>query len=125
MTTKTIRYHKSSILGVAPEGLRFLDEQGIETSIDFKTCRKNWVAFVNSAGEFKGRQLMENETHGVGRRDRSGKPPYLELFAEPRVRFEFRESWFDRLFGSNKLAQDFRSLQQAIVAAGWATLDMS
>lgn len=124
MDTKIIHYHKKTILTINEQGVHYLNEQDIEQFIDFNICRKNWVLFVSSGEDFKGKNITEDDTNCVGQRDMFNIPPYIEFFTNPRTRFEFSEGWLDQLFHRQKHHSDFLKFQQAISNAGWATFDM-
>jgi len=124
---KRIRFEGNKILSITSDGLVYLDDQE-EKFIDFKTCRRNWVQYVNHSGDFKTTGLSERDTTCVAWRDFFSKPPYIEFFTQPRTRFEFfaPPTFFERLLGrpARGWVRDFIDMQLQIGSAGWASFDL-
>jgi hypothetical protein len=116
---KKIRYNHRTV-NVTQEGIQYIDENGNRQIIDFETCRKNWVEYVNNSEDFAVSNLSISETSCVAWRDITHKPPYIEFFTEPRIRFEFK---FSLWCLSPK--QAFIRVQMKIVESGWTTYDLS
>lgn len=122
---KRVAYNKKRIVNITQQGIRYLDETGAEYLIDFDTCRRNWVAYVSQGTDFTPKEMTDAETVCIGWRNSIAQPPYIEFFTEPRTRFEFLETLFDRIFDRDKCRRNFQTLQQKILDAGWKTLDLS
>jgi hypothetical protein len=126
MMIKRVQYDQKRISRIDQQGLCYIDEQGNECFIDFETCRRNWVIYVNTSGEFVGKNISLRDTNCVGWRSIVGKPPNIEFFSEPRTRFEFSLKLWERILGLNKrFYKDFHQLQKQIIDAGWTTMDLS
>lgn len=126
MMIKRVQYHKERILSINEQGLTYLNELGDKCFLDFEICRRNWVVYANTSGEFVGENISLRDTNCVGWRNVIGEPPYIEFFSEPRTRFEYPSKGWERMLGLNKrFYKDFYRLQQQIIDADWSTLDLS
>lgn len=68
-------YSIDKILEISQNELRYIDEENNKKSIKLEQCRENWVAHVNSSGEFidlEGCPVQikdKSESNCVGTRD--------------------------------------------------------
>ncbi|MEZ7860849.1 MAG: hypothetical protein QMB40_00510 [Aeromonadaceae bacterium] len=90
-------------------------------TIDLSECARNFYDYLQRSGELRepSASLKTEPFRGIGWRDLFASPPYIELFAEPRLRIEFRRSW--RVWDPTK---KFLETQAQLLNAGWTTLDM-
>lgn len=110
-----------SITAITPSALGYQDEQQ----------KIRWVSFAECAAHYQEQQLGTGPTDArmeetdsrppkaIGWRDAFASPAYIELCSKPRVRILFPKHW-----GLWRPHRPFLALQQAIVAAGWSTLDL-
>jgi len=105
------------VVDVTPEQVEYLDAVGQQRSIDLGQCAMNWVQWTRqhwTSSGAPGETVSEWNSHCVGQRDSSAKPPWLEFRNERRTRFEFSS-------GHEVLALLARPLRKA----GWNTFDLS
>ena len=97
------------------------DDTQTVVTIDLSECARNFYDYLQRSGELRepSPSLKTEPFRGIGWRDRFASPPYIELFAEPRLRIEFRRSW--RVWDPTK---KFLEIQAQLLNAGWTTLDM-
>jgi hypothetical protein len=123
-------YRSTTIVALDRDGLTYRDSAGREHVIDFTDCRRNWLHYVQTSGDFPDATLCSlDDTTGVAWRDVTGRPAYIEFFTEPRTRFVFtsRRSLLDRLLFQRSSAwiAEFHALQLRIGRAGWTSFDLS
>lgn len=123
-----IVYNHRRIMEINAEELKYKDDNNQIISIDFIECRRNWVKYINNSEDFDVTDLTEEKTNCVGWRDIFDKPPYIEFFSEPRIRFNFNDrrtlyEWL-RKRNSSKGKEYFRKLQFKINENGWKTFDL-
>ena len=117
------------IKAITDAGIGYLDENGVEKFIDFAACYADWRAWVESQDYW---EQMKRE-HGysdemrprflgrldpwkqVGFRTTSAAHggPYIQLHANPPVRFKFAD------------INDYYEVRDLILAAGWQLSDES
>jgi len=118
-------YNHRNIIKITTKELLYKDNNDQIKSIDFYECRKNWVKYINESND----DLTEEKTSCVGWRDILGKPPYIELFSDPRIKFTFNErrtlyEWLNNK-NSSKGNKNFIKLHYEINEKGWKTFDLS
>lgn len=114
----SIIIHFGRIKEIIKDGIFFVDEENEKHFIDFKECRKNWVEFAKNSDEMSCTDLKEDETNCVGWRNCIGKPSFIEIFSNPRVKFVLscEQNIFEKLFRreSKKCYQEFYKVQKSI-----------
>ena len=111
------------IKNITTEGLLYIDETGQEGFVDFKHCNDNWIQYRKRTEQLNDISVDDLKKHDicVGQRDTCAQPCFIDFFTHPKfTRFEFKE-----ISSSEELGYSFNRLQQAIIAAGWNTLDLS
>jgi hypothetical protein len=113
--------HYSQIIAITPEALIYNNAQGETVAIEFKQCASHFHAYLLESGTLASPSMIDDaqEFRGIGWRDAFAKPPYIELFSQPRLRIEFPQSW-RWLFPYKK----FTAIHDQLVKAGWRTLDL-
>ena len=109
------------IIEINSEFLSYRDDDRNVVTIALSECARNFYDFLQQRDELRepSASLNAEPFRGIGWRDRFASPPYIELFAEPRLRIEFRRSW--RVWDPTK---KFLETQAQLLSAGWKTLDM-
>jgi hypothetical protein len=112
-----------TIKSVTSNGLSYIDGSGIECFVDFKHCNDNWIQYkkrTENLGEGAVENLKKHD-NCIGQRDICAHPCFIEFFTHPKfTRFEFPLS-----AATKEVEYSFDGLQQAIMTAGWSTLDLS
>ena len=123
-----IVYSHRRIIEVTSKELLYNDNNDQIRNIDFYECRKNWVKYIHESNDFEVNDLTEEKTNCVGWRDIFDKPPYIEFFCEPKIKFIFNErrTLFEWLINKNssKSNKYFIKLQYEINEKGWKTFDL-
>jgi hypothetical protein len=116
-----IRFSKKRLKAITREGIQFMNDKGQLQYIDFQTCRKNWVAYVNESDDFETTHLSEAETTCVGVRNVLAKPIYIEFFTDNlHIKFEFHQ-----VFLGDSALKQYHYLKNQVVASGWSLLDLT
>jgi hypothetical protein len=122
VTTKTIVQWTNS-------GLTYRDTKGRPKQIEFSECRQNFVKHVLESGDFPHRSGDVSSIRCVAWRDATAKPPYIEFFTEPRMRFEFDQpkNWLSGLLqpAKRRWYSSFQDMQQQTSAMGWTSYDLT
>ena len=112
------------IVRMTAAGLEYKDQSGQLQFVDFATCARNFAWYVKNSGDFPDWHLLTADDipklRCVGWRDITGKPPFIELFSQPRTRIEFRRSW--RCLSPES---KFSEVRKRLVELGWRTFDLS
>jgi len=119
LLTVKVPYRKDRIRFVDKKGIEVVDAQFKLRFIDFEICRRNWAEHVNTTGEFRTQDLKPEETRCVAWRDYAAKPPFVEFFTDPRIRFEFCFS-----FHCLRPQKAFLELQRLLNNSGWKSYDL-
>jgi hypothetical protein len=115
-----VQFTDKTFKSITHDALEFIDDEGKLHRVDFRICRKNWVEWVN-VHDPRPTIIIEDETNCVGEGNSMGSPMYIELFSEPRVRFEIRK----RLFRPRPRYPQYFNLKRRFEQVGWCTLDLS
>jgi hypothetical protein len=119
-----VKFDHAKIQRLSTAALAYLDDGGNARSVNFSTCRMNFVRDMRAAGNADDKY--------VGFRDSSATPPYITLLTDPPTRFEFPSPGpATRVPGAKFLIrnpQDFRAFhefEQQLREVGAATIDLS
>lgn len=97
--------------------------------VNFKTCRDNWIKYVNSSSEFKGIYKNPKGVKCVGQRNVCSSPMYIELFDNERLKIimDIKQSLLFRLLklDINYQYQAFKKISDNIISNEWSTFDLS
>lgn len=103
---------------VTPLGIDYIDPAGNRSFLCFHECQRNWMAHRKRTEQLSEEQMgrFSQTDKTIGQREVCAHHCYIEFFARPFVRFEFR-------YPEEKL--DYERLRDAVWAAGWRTNDLS
>jgi hypothetical protein len=110
----TVKKTAKDITSITPQGVTYIDAAGQQQFIDFKTCHKNQMAWMErtSGAEYTDeRSEFYQQAKYVGRRYALSDPPALEFYTIPRIMFEF------------PTRDDLSDVLVQIKKAGWRTND--
>lgn len=103
------------IKGFTSNGLKYIDESGIDKFVNFKECNENWIRYRKRSETLDDEKFESVRLNDrcVGQRDICARPYFIEFFTRPFTRFEFDEE------------EAFKQLKSNIISAGWSTYDLS
>lgn len=85
----TVLVTPTTAFAVTREALSYQGTDGVSRQLIFAECQAQWIAYLNRSPEFPGADRTTADSRGVGWRDFAHRPPYIEIFGEPRTRFVF------------------------------------
>lgn len=103
---------------VTSEGYSFIDDNGKESSVDFKECNENWVSYHKRKNNWSDVETQDfrNQSKCVAQRDICAEPCCFTFFTKPFTKIEFT---------GLKAKSKFRDFQMKINEVGWTTFDLS
>jgi hypothetical protein len=108
-TTVRVNNFDDSIKSVTPKGIVYINSDGKEDFLDFTSCHSHYLNTFQSVSS----REQATESRRVGQRALSNKPPYIEFFAMPLIRFEF------------DFVNDCHQLRHLVRKTGWTTMDLA
>ncbi len=128
----TIVVMPTTAFSVTREALSYQGLDGIVHQLIFAESRAHWIAYLNRSPEFPGSDRTIADSRGVGWHDFGHRPPYIDIFGEPRTRFVFSAPaswrawlWWKLRYPSFSPHAAFQALHELITAAGWRLYDLS
>lgn len=105
------------IKSITPDGIRYIDEFGLDRFVDFIECNENWIQYRKRSESLSNEKVesIKRNDKCIGQRDICARPRFIEFFTRPFTRFEFEDS----------AEKAFMQLKNDITSAGWTTLDLS
>ncbi|SDP30588.1 hypothetical protein SAMN04487897_1742 [Paenibacillus sp. yr247] len=106
------------IRSISSDGIKYIDENGIEKYVDFIECNENWINYRKRKENLSDERIesVRGKDKCIGQRDSGTSPRFIEFFTRPFTRFEFE--------GPNS-EHDYAQLRDKIISSGWTTLDLS
>jgi hypothetical protein len=91
---KAVKYSETTIVRVDKEGMNYLDDDGNECFVDFRQCHASFQKGIRQeieSGNVIQLSMQGSRPRYIGFRQLSSSPPYIEILADPPVRFQFEK----------------------------------